>query len=208
VILLKEEERGKRHIIMVLIIGLGNPGPEYKNTFHNIGFWAAEILKLKIESFSDWKNSKKLLAEISQGKINGQKAVLAKPQTFMNNSGRAAKNLVKYYFPGRPAKRRLLVIHDDIDLPLGKIRIVENRGAAGHKGVESIIKELKTKNFIRLRIGIQPKTGKPENPEKFVLRKFNKEERKKIEKAVEKTAAAAKIVFNQGLEEAMNEFNK
>lgn len=193
---------------MILIIGLGNPGPEYKNTFHNIGFEAAEILKLKEESFSDWKNSKKLLAEISQGKINGRKAVLAKPQTFMNNSGRAAKNLIKYYFSDQPAKRRFLVIHDDIDLPLGKIRIAENRGAAGHKGVESIIKELKTKNFIRLRIGIRPETGKPENPEKFVLRKLNKKEKEKIEKAVEKTTAVAEMVFNQGLEEAMNEFNK
>jgi peptidyl-tRNA hydrolase, PTH1 family len=193
---------------MILIIGLGNPGPEYKNTFHNIGFRAAEILKLKIESFSDWKNSEKLLAEISQGKIAGEKAVLAKPQTFMNNSGRAAGNLVRYYFPGRPADRRLLVIHDDIDLPLGKIRIAENRGSAGHKGVESIIKELKTKNFIRLRIGIQPKSGKPENPEKFVLRKFSKEEKEKIEKAVGKTTAATEILFGRGLEEAMNEFNE
>jgi len=93
-------------------------------------------------------------------------------------------------------------------LPLGKIRIVKNRGAAGHKGVESIIKELGTKNFIRFRIGICPKSGKPKNPENFVLQKFNKEEEKIVKEAIKKTAVAVMIFMEKGLEKAMNKYNK
>jgi len=104
--------------------------------------------------------------------------------------------------------RNLWIIHDDIDLLLGKIRISIGRGAAGHKGVESIIKELGTKNFVRFRIGIQPKTGKPRNPEKFVLQKFNKEEEGLIKEVIQKIIEAIEMTIIKGLEKAMNKFNK
>ena len=120
-----------------LIIGLGNPGKKYEKTRHNIGSKAIDELRF----------------------LNLKNVVLTKPQTFMNESGKTVKNLLKNY---KTKPDNLIVMHDDIDLPIGKIRIVKNRGAAGHKGVESIIKALGTKNFIRFRIGIQPKR-KPAN---------------------------------------------
>ena len=123
----------------------------------------------------------------------------------MNLSGKIVKSLIaKYKVP----PLNLWVIHDDIDLPLGKIRISKDRGAAGHKGVESIIKELKTKNFVRLRIGIQPKTGKPRNPEKFVLQKFNKNEEGLVKEAIKKTAEAIEFSLKVGLAKTMSRYNK
>lgn len=143
---------------MLLIVGLGNPGPKYKYTRHNIGA--------------------RIVGELKPLNLEG--VVLAEPTTFMNDSGRAVKLLTKRY----PLDANsLIVIHDDIDLPLGKIRISKNRGSAGHKGVQSIIDELKTKDFNRIRIGICPKEGKPKNIENFVLQNFTKEEEKIIKKA-------------------------
>ena len=168
---------------MILIFGLGNPGEKYKNTRHNIG---TRIIR-ELES------------------LNLKNVVLVKPTTFMNESGKTVKALyAKYKIKDT---RYVLVIHDDIDLPLGEIRIVKNRGAGGHKGVESIIKELKTKNFIRFRIGICPKTGKPKNPEKFVLQKFNKEEEKTLKEVIKKTAKALEFFLKEELEKTMNRFN-
>lgn len=123
----------------------------------------------------------------------------------MNESGKAVKDLLRTY---RLKPDNLIVIHDDIDLPLGKIRIVKNRGAAGHKGVESIIRELKTKNFIRFRIGVYPKTGKPRNPERFVLQNFHKEEEKVIKKITKKIAEAIELYLKEGLGKTMSRFNK
>lgn len=189
---------------MFLIVGLGNPGKKYENTRHNIGFMIVESLKLKVKSFSDWKNNKKLLSEISEGEINGQKVILANPQTFMNLSGKAVKNLVNFYKIKLPG---LVVIHDDLDLPLGKIKISVGRGSAGHKGVESIIRELKTKDFVRFRVGICPKTGKPKNPEGFVLQKFTKDEEKIVKEVIKKTCEATEFYLEEGLEKAMTKYN-
>ncbi len=168
---------------MILIVGLGNPGKKYQKTRHNIGTGIID----ELESLS--------LKEV----------ILAKPKTFMNLSGKAVKQLInKFQIPNS----KLIVVHDDIDLPLGKIRIVKGRGSAGHKGVESIIKELETKNFIRFRIGICPKTGKPKNPERFVLQKFNKDEEKIIKEVIKKTAEAVELFLKEGLEKTMSKFNK
>ena len=168
--------------LMILIVGLGNPGKKYQDTRHNIGFGVID----KLQS------------------LNLKKVILAKPKTFMNLSGKAVKSLIKKY---KIPTANLWVIHDDIDLPLGKIRIVKNRGAAGHKGVESIIKELGTKNFVRFRIGIQPKFGKPKNPERFVLQKFNKEEEKIVKEVIKKTAEAIEMILKEKIEKAMSKFN-
>lgn len=155
---------------MKFIIGLGNPGKKYIKTRHNIGFRIVDQFA-KENNFPQFKLSKKFNSLISEDK----KTILAKPQTFMNNSGQAIKSLAVFY-----KSSDFVVVHDDIDLPLGKIKIVKNRGSAGHKGVESIIKELGNKNFVRIRIGIQPQKGKPKTTEKFVLQKFNPEEENSI----------------------------
>jgi len=207
---------------MILIVGLGNPGKKYQKTRHNIGFLVVESLKLKVKSFSNWKKIKRFQAEISKGKINDQEILLAKPQTFMNLSGKAVKKIILNL---KSEILNLFVIHDDIDLPLGKIRISKGRGAAGHKGVESIIKELKTKNFVRFRIGIQPKAGKPKNVEEFVLQKpseakpseagdetksqrpFNREEEKIAKEVIKNAVTAIETTLKEGLEKAMSKYN-
>ena len=185
---------------MILIVGLGNPGEKYKKTRHNIGFRVVDQLRkdLNLVDFVFDKKSNSFLS-----KNNG--ILIAKPNTYMNSSGSAIRSLIQYY---KIKKGSQIIIHDDIDLPLGKIRISKNQGSAGHKGVESIIKELKTKGFARIRIGAQPKTGKPKKVEEFVLKKFNKEEEKIIGGVVEKAAVAAEMILKEGLEKTMNEFNK
>jgi PTH1 family peptidyl-tRNA hydrolase len=167
---------------MILIVGLGNPGKKYKNTRHNIGFRVIDKL----------------------GFLNKGKVILLKPKIFMNLSGKAVKPLVTKH---KMSITDLWVVHDDIDLPLGRIKISKGRGSAGHKGVESIIKELGTKNFVRFRIGIQPKIGKPKNPERFVLQKFKKEEEKIVKEIIKKTVKTIEIAIKEGVEKTMNEYN-
>ena len=188
---------------MHLIIGLGNPGRKYQETRHNIGFQVVDEF-LKENNFPRFKFAKKFNAEISEGILGGEKILLANPQTFMNLSGKSVKPLIDFYKITPPGR---VVIHDDIDITLGKIRIVKGRGAAGHKGVESIVKELKTKNFIRFRIGVQPETGEPKNVENFVLQNFNKEEEKIVKEVIRKTVEAIEFSLKTGLEKAMAKFN-
>jgi len=185
---------------MIIIVGLGNPGKKYKNTRHNIGFQIVDKFA-KENNFPEFRLSKKFNSLVSESILNNEKIILAKPQTFMNQSGKAAKALTSFYKitrPGRVVITRpgrvvdLVVAHDDIDLSLGKIKIVKNRGAAGHKGVESIIKELGTKDFIRFRIGIQPEKGKPKNVEKFVLQKFEKQEEELIKSVIQQAVSELK----------------
>jgi len=186
---------------MMLIVGLGNPGKEYEKTRHNIGFQAIEKIA-EVFDFPSFSSKAIFNAETSKGMYKKQNIVLARPKTFMNLSGKAIKLLVKSLKP-----EKLIVIHDDIDIPFGKIRIADNRGPASHKGVESIISELKTKNFSRVRIGIKPKI-RIKALDKFVLQKFNKEEEKIIKEIVGETAKAIKTISEEGLQKAMNEYNK
>lgn len=174
---------------MILVIGLGNPGEKYKSTRHNIGFRIIDQLAEK-HGFPDFKLQKRSNALISEGVIGREKTVLAKPKTFMNNSGKAVREMINYY---KIKRDNLWIIHDDIDLPLGKIKVSKGQGAAGHKGVISIIEELKTKDFWRIRIGILPEKGKPKETEKFVLQKFTKAEGEKIEKIIQEVARELEI---------------
>lgn len=187
---------------MRLIVGLGNPGPEYKKTRHNVGFQTIEVLgkRLKAKGYRS-----KFDAELAKGKIDGEKVILAKPQTFMNRSGQAVKTIADYHKikPGN-----IWVIHDDIDLPLGTIRISKDGSSGGHKGVQSIINHLKTKNFPRFRIGIRPCMLDTEcshvkhsvsNIEKFVLEKFSKAEEKIIKEVIKKTVQAIETALKEGL---------
>ena len=188
---------------MKIIVGLGNPGKKYQKTRHNIGFRIIDTLAKKYD-FPDFEFSKKFNAEINKTVIGGQEIILAKPQTFMNLSGKMVCSFLKSY---KLKPNNLIVVHDDVDLPFGKIKITIGRGSAGHKGVESIIKELKTKNFIRLRIGIKPEFGKPKNVEKFVLQKFNREEEKVVKEVIQNAAEAIETTLEEGQEKAMNRYN-
>jgi len=192
---------------MILIVGLGNPGKKFEKTRHNIGFRIVDEFAKK-NNFPRFKLSKKFLAEISEEILVGEKIILTKPQTFMNESGKAVKLLTKTYHLKSNA---LIVIHDDIDLTLGKVRIVKNRGSAGHKGVQSIIDKLNTKEFVRFRIGINPSSTfhvAVKNVENFVLQKFNKEEEKIVKEVIKKTVEAIECSLKLGPEKAMQKFNK
>jgi PTH1 family peptidyl-tRNA hydrolase len=162
----------------------------------------------KKKDFPDFRFVKKFKAETSQGSLSNKKVIIAKPQTFMNDSGQAVKKLIKFM---KLKVRDLLVVHDDIDLPLGKIKISKSRGSAGHKGVQSIINNLKTKDFIRFRIGIKPKNDKKESrntAERFVLQKFNKKEEEIIKESIRISNEAIEMAVNQGIEKAMGEYNQ
>lgn len=189
---------------MIIIIGLGNPGKKYEDTRHNVGFMVLDEFAKK-NNFADFKLSKNFPALISENALNSQKIILVKPQTFMNESGKVAKILNTKY---KIQNTNFLVIHDDLDLPLGKIKIVKGRGSAGHKGVDSIIKALGNKNFVRLRIGIANEKSKINNAEKFVLSKFSKEENTILKEILQKTASAIEICLKKGLEKTMSEFNQ
>ena len=191
---------------MILIIGLGNPGQKYENTPHNIGRLVLSSWQEAV-NFSDFSFKKNFNAFISENNFEGEKIILALPETFMNNSGSSVKALAANY---KLTAEDIWVVHDDIDLPLGKIKIVKNRGAAGHKGIESIIKILKTKNFIRFRIGIKPKpyTLNPKILTKFVLQQFNKENKEIVKEIIKTTIEAIEFSLKEGIEKAMNKFNE
>ena len=181
---------------MILIVGLGNPGTKFNNTRHNVGFMAIDEYARK-NQFPDFELQKKSESLISEK----ESVLLAKPQTFMNESGKALQKLSKNLFVVS-----LIVIHDDIDLPIGKIKIVQGRGSAGHKGVESIIKSIGNDNLIRIRIGIAG--ANKTKAMKVVLKKFSENEQKTINEVISKIPDAIDMLIKDGLEKAMNEFNK
>jgi len=190
---------------MFLIVGLGNPGQKYESTGHNVGF---RVIDKIAESFNfvDFSFENNFVAEISKEKIGSGTIILAKPQTFMNLSGKSVFKIALFY-KIKPAN--IIIIHDDIDLTLGKIKIVKNRGPAGHKGVDSIIKSLGGKNFIRVRIGIRPEAKSQKiTAQKIVLKKLTEEEQEKITKSIEKTVEIIKTLIKEGLEKAQNKYNK
>jgi len=184
---------------MFLIIGLGNPLKKYINTRHNVGFMAIDKFK-ENNNFPGFKFDKKSNALLSK-KDN---IILLKPQTFMNESGKSVKKIIK---DKNIKLENLIVVHDDIDLIIGKIKIVKDRGSAGHKGVESIINELKTKNFIRIRIGIGFQSEKPKDTKNFVINNFTKEEKEIINKTLEEVNEAIKIIIENGYEKAATIYN-
>jgi len=178
---------------MILIVGLGNPGSKFNHTRHNTGFEALDFFAQK-NGFPEFKNSKKHLALVAKK----DDVVLVKPQTFMNESGNAVKSL-------KMKAESLVVIHDDIDLELGKLKISNGSGAGGHKGVESIINALGTKDFTRFKIGIA--TGE-HKAEEVVLKKFTPGEQTILQPVIEKTAQALDYFIEHGLEKTMNEYNR
>jgi len=197
---------------MKLIIGLGNPDKKYKKTRHNFGFLAIDYFQSNSGDFDKWTPQEEFNSLICEGKIGDEKIILAKPQTFMNRSGEAVVKLVNFH---KTDLKDTWVIHDDCDLPLGVIRISKNASAAGHKGADSIIKKLGSKNFVRFRLGIHPvgqtfltiQFKKRLSLEKFVLKNFCKPELAIVQKTIKKTAQAIETAVKEGMEKAMSEFN-
>ncbi len=191
---------------MKLIVGLGNPGNQYAHSRHNIGFMCvAHFAKTRSWNFE----KKEGLARTAHGRLNGEEIVLARPQTFMNLSGEAVKKLTIKY---RVKPEDLIVIHDEMDLRLGIIRIRKGGGSAGHNGVESIIRELGTADFNRLRVGVgRPESAPGEEHHQvvgFVLGDFNSDEAEIIKKVIGEADMAIVSLIGEGLDTAMNKFNK
>lgn len=169
---------------MKIIFGLGNPGEEYAKTRHNTGFETVEKIKEKYD-FPDFEMSKKFQAQICKGKIGNEEILLAKPQTFMNLSGNCVQALLDFY---KLSPEDILVIHDDLDIGIGKYKLATDSSSAGHNGVQSIIEKLGTQKFKRIRVGIGEEKEDAVvcrvDAHKFVLEKFSPEEREKIEKVI------------------------
>ena len=193
----------------ILIVGLGNPGQDYRQTRHNMGFMAADAVAKK-HNFGDFAMVEDN-AMVSAGEFGGKTVILAKPQTFMNKSGIAAKRLAKRYSLFKNKKfDNLWIINDDLDIPLGKIKISQNRNAAGHKGVQSIIGQMKTKNFVRFRVGIAPKTAAAKKipADKLVLKKLSPKEQTEFDKVIDLTVSAIETALAEGIEKSMTESNR
>jgi len=175
---------------MKLVVGLGNPGKQYEKTRHNTG---------------------RILVELLEKKLEGEKIKFLTPDTFMNNSGKAVAPLIK----SKKDLANLIIIYDDIDLPLGKIKISFNRSSGGHNGVGSIIKSLKTEEFLRIRVGITPATanGRMRKPHgekdvlKFLLSEFKKPELEAIKKLSKKISEAVAMIYDESKEKAMTLYN-
>jgi PTH1 family peptidyl-tRNA hydrolase len=185
---------------MKLIVGLGNPGRAYARSRHNVGFRCVEAIS---RDMGISISQRRQLVVIGQGRLDGEEVVLAKPRTFMNHSGEALSYLVsRFHTPSQD----LLIIHDDMDLPLGKIRIRPSGSDGGHRGVESIIGALRSPNFTRIRVGIgRPPTGMGEV--EFVLGAFTAEESPLIGEAVAAVRNAVADVIGHDLEWVMNRYN-
>ncbi len=188
---------------MYIIVGLGNPGEEYDLTRHNTGRMVVGEF-LKRNKFADLIFDKKLNALKSEGKIEKEKVLAMLPETFMNNSGSAVVKLIS----SKKKAEKLMVVHDDLDLPLGRFKISFARSSAGHRGVESIIKKIKTDGFIRIRVGISPKK-KPSGKEllKLLLGKFSPKEMKIFKKTSKEIVPAMESVVVNGLGKAMSDYN-
>ena len=192
-----------------IFVGLGNPGEEYKETRHNTGRMLVEWFGKSLEA--EWKLDKKLNATVAKVKLGKTPVTLVLPETFMNNSGKSVKPLVTSV----KAAEKLLVIYDDLDLPFGTNKISFNKSSGGHRGLESIIKNIKTEKFARVRAGISPTTpsGKIKKPKgedavtKVILGKFKEEDLKELKKLSKKVNEALEVFVEDGIEKAMTGFN-
>lgn len=192
----------------VVVVGLGNVGKEYEGSRHNAGFALVDELQ-KNWGTSEWKEEKSLKAFISKGEFNSKSVILVKPTTFMNLSGEAIVLVTNYY---KIEPENLWICYDDLDLPLGKIRLRKDGSAGTHNGMKSIQELYPSKSFPRLRIGIESRGveyGVPEqmNTSDFVLRRFTDKEKPAIEAGIQNGAKAINLALKEGMGAAMNQYN-
>jgi PTH1 family peptidyl-tRNA hydrolase len=194
-----------------VVAGLGNPGEEYTNTRHNAGRMVAERLAA-ILGASDWRDDKTAHARIAKATTpEGDDVVLVLPDAYMNRSGGSVAPFIK----NEKQAERLIVVHDDIDLPIGSIRIVFNRGSGGHRGVDSIVRTLKTRAFARVRVGVVPTTpsGKLRKPKgeqgvhALILAPVSKKDSAVLEEVVQRAADAVRVCVTEGRDAAMRLYN-
>jgi PTH1 family peptidyl-tRNA hydrolase len=183
-----------------LIVGLGNPGPKYAANRHNVGFLCLERLSA-VHGLTFEERQKK--ARVALGEIRGRRVVLAQPQTFMNDSGRSVAPLVQFY---KVSLERLLVVYDELDLPLETLRMRPEGGSGGHKGMRSIIEQLGDQNFARLRIGIGRPPGQMD-PAAYVLQDFSADEALLVEETLGRAVNAIEAWLVEGVEMAMSRHN-
>ncbi len=182
----------------LLVVGLGNPGPNYAKTRHNVGFMVADILADRMRE--KFKVHKRSGAEAITGRLGGQAIVLAKPRVYMNESGRQVGPLAKFY---SVPPTSVIVIHDELDIDFGRIRLKAGGGVAGHNGLRSVASALGSNDFQRVRIGIGRPPGQKSGAA-FVLEQFNAAERKEVPTICEQAADAVELLIEQGLEPAQN----
>lgn len=187
---------------MYLIVGLGNPTDQYAATRHNIGF---DVITKISDDYNIVLGIKKQKAKYGRGIIEGQKVIIAQPQTYMNLSGESVRELVDYYHIN--IEEELIVIFDDISLDIGAIRIRTKGSSGGHNGIKSIIKHLGTENFQRIKVGVGAKP-KDWDLADYVLSRFSREEDEIIREVLERTSKACALMITKGVSFAMNEYNK
>ncbi|MBF0242831.1 MAG: aminoacyl-tRNA hydrolase [Desulfamplus sp.] len=187
-----------------MVAGLGNPGKEYAKTRHNVGFIVVEELSYRHQLTF---NSSKFDADIAKGNIKGNQTILVKPQSYMNRSGFPIQKISSYF---KIETNNIVVVHDELDLPFGRIMVVKDRGHGGHNGIRSIIETLGTKNFIRIRVGV----GRPiaDTEDKcvvtgHVLGRFEADEQTMLDSIVKMSADACQFILSNGVQAAMNRFN-
>jgi len=183
-----------------VVVGLGNPGKEYAATRHNIGFIFLDYLA---EKYRFVFKGTKWQAEAAKDLSWGYPVLFVKPQTYMNRSGVAIRAIADFY---QVEPSRIIVIHDDLDLPLGRTKIMLNRGAGGHNGIRSLIEHLGTNDFVRVRVGI----GRPDNAERvsdFVLSRFGQDEAEMVREELERIETGVRLIMEQGAAAAMNRVN-
>ena len=181
-----------------LVVGLGNPGPQYEKTRHNVGFMVADLLAGRLGG--TFKLHKRSGAEIVTGRLGNRPVVVAKPRTYMNESGRHIGPLAKFYSVSPAA---VIVIHDELDIDFGRIRLKLGGGEGGHNGLRSVVNALGTKDFHRVRIGIGRPPGR-KDPAAFVLENFTAAERAEVPAICEQAADATELLIESGLESAQN----
>ena len=186
---------------MKIIVGLGNPGISYRMTRHNIGFLAVDRLAKVNRTLIRTKRFKSLFGT---DRIDSEQVVFVKPLTFMNRSGEAVRGVADFF---HLTAEDLIVIHDDLDLPFGRLRFKQRGGDGGHQGVRSIIERMGGNNFLRLKIGIgRPPQGM--DPADYVLETFDKDEQSRLDRMLDHAAEAVRVMLLEGLEKAMNRFQK
>ncbi len=190
---------------MLIIVGLGNPGDQYQKTRHNVGFMALDMLAQKLNA-DDFKPEKKFNADISSADFHGKKLILVKPTTFMNLSGEAVQSISQFY---KVEAEDIVIVYDDLDLPLGQIRIRKSGSSGTHNGMKSIVQYIGS-DFPRIRIGIESRgetAPKQQETSSFVLSPFLQEEEDLLTDALGKTVKSIELIVDDGIDSAMNSYN-
>ncbi|TDD90174.1 aminoacyl-tRNA hydrolase [Actinomadura darangshiensis] len=183
-----------------LVVGLGNPGPSYAKNRHNAGFMVLDVLAARAGGRF---KSHRARADVLEGRLAGARAVLAKPRSFMNESGGPVKGLLDFY---KVPVERLVVVHDELDIPFGAVRLKQGGGDNGHNGLRSVTKSLGAKDYLRVRFGVGRPPGRMDAAA-FVLKDFSATERKDLDLEVDRSADAVEALLSGGLAAAQNEFH-